>query len=143
MGNDKNGGERVNDPGEGLKVVWPNGDTTSFDGLESYQDSDQSRGTWDQRNSKFRYCETRIPNAYRTFNVNVQFKQTITSTSNELSNDPTISLAAFFNQLGNIEITGQGSGTFTLNFDWDDESKHIWSGSKYNRSWWSNFYSEW
>ena len=120
MGNDKNGGERVNDPGEGLKVVWPNGDTTSFDGLESYQDSNQSRSTWDQRNSKFRYCETRIPNAYRTSNVNVQFKQTLTSTSNELSNDPTISLAAFFNQLGNIEITGQGSGTLTLNFDWDD-----------------------
>ena len=37
-----------------------------------------------------------------------------------MSNDPTISLAAFFNQLGNIEITGQGSGTLSPNFDWDD-----------------------
>ena len=121
LGNDTNGGETVNNSGEGLKIVWPDGTQNDVVDLEAQQDSGQSVKTFKQRNSKFRYCEVRVPVAFRNSNTTVQFKQTIQNSSGELQTSNNVSLSAFFNQLGDLEITGQGSGTLQLDFDWNDD----------------------
>ena len=121
LGNDKNGGETVNNSGEGLRIVWPDGTENDVEDLQAQQDSGQSVNTFKQRNSKFRYCEVRVPVAFRTSNTTVQFKQTIVNSTGELRTTDNVSLSAFFNQLGDLEITGQGSGTLQLDYDWNDD----------------------
>lgn len=83
MGNDSNGGERVNNLGEGLFVKWPDGSEVQL--LPSRADFSAATGgtfqAYDSAYSTWRQVEVDIPSQYRIAGVRFAIKQTVVSTS--------------------------------------------------------------
>ena len=77
-GNESNGGERVNNAGEGLRVIWPNGSESVI--LPSAVDV----GTeiFDEAYTSWKEIAIDIPFAYRTTGVTIRFRQDLDSSTN-------------------------------------------------------------
>ena len=58
MGNDNNGGERVNNPGEGVYITWPDGTTEPSPILPSRQESGLTTSSYDAQYQQW------VPNTY-------------------------------------------------------------------------------
>ena len=78
-GNEANGGERVNNAGEGLRVIWPNGSESvilpsaiDVGGLEIF----------DEAYSSWREIAIDIPSQYRTTGVTIRFRQDLNASTN-------------------------------------------------------------
>lgn len=95
MGNDGNGGERVNNIGEGLYLQWPDGSSSAL--LPSGQEFNTANGitgnfqAYDSAYAYWRQSEVDIPAQYRTSNVRFTLRQTVVSvlgdgTTNEQQN---------------------------------------------------------
>lgn len=119
-GNDSNGGERINNLGEGLRVVWPNGSDSII--LPSKDDTGLDYDDYDLEYQAWRNLEVEIPLQYRTSNVTVVFKQQIVSTSTEFQ--PTVNASTNPNGYDAIgiqrigfrggQIGGEAIDTFSL-----------------------------
>lgn len=73
MGNDSNGGERMNNTGEGIYVIWPDGSTSGQPLIPSRQESGLSQTSWDSKYSTWSTQTIPIPQQFRN-----QQNQTIT-----------------------------------------------------------------
>lgn len=82
-GNDTNGGERINNPGEGLRLIWPNGSEISL--LPSRRDTSFNVDQWDAEYAFWKSTVVEIPEAYRTSDVEIRFQQNSATTSNSPS----------------------------------------------------------
>lgn len=73
VGNDSNGGERPNQPTEGLRIIWPNG--VEEDILPSRGGSGLSFNEYDAAYAFWKKQIVDIPPQYRTSNVSITLKQ--------------------------------------------------------------------
>jgi hypothetical protein len=123
-GNDSNGGERVNNVGEGLRIVWPNGSESVI--LPSSGDVGGAV-IFDPIYTAWRELQVEIPIQYRTTGVTIRFRQDLnTSTNNppgaeQRSSVPVGSHPNSFDCIGiqrigflGGEIGGESSDTFTI-----------------------------
>lgn len=119
-GNDDNGGERVNDAGEGLRVIWPDNSETLI--LPSVGDTGIGISEWDPLYTTWVELVVEIPEAFRTTNQTIRFRQewdgqnersnpSGTETTHPNSND-CIGIQRIGFRLLNID--GQADDTFEL-----------------------------
>lgn len=124
-GNDANGGERLNNPGEGLRVIWPNGSESVI--LPSAGDIGGAT-VFDPIYTAWRELQVEIPIQYRTSGVTIRFRQDVdpSSTNNPPGNEQKGSVPIGSNpnsfdcvgiqRIGFLggEIGGESSDTFTI-----------------------------
>lgn len=86
VGNDSNGGERINNSGEGLYVIWPSPVGKSTQPLiPSRQESGLSQGAWDSRYASWAQQTIPIPTQFRgSGNQTITITQTLVATADEL-----------------------------------------------------------
>lgn len=75
-GNDTNGGERPNNVGEGLFIVWPDGSTSSAPIIPSRKESGLSQSSYDAQYDSWLTQSLAIPEAYRQGTFTFTFRQT-------------------------------------------------------------------
>ena len=75
-GNDTNGGERPNNVGEGLYIVWPDGSTSASPIIPSRQESGLSQGSYDSQYDSWLTQSIAIPEQYRQGTYTFKFRQT-------------------------------------------------------------------
>lgn len=87
VGNDHNGGERPNQSGEGLRIIWPNGNEETL--LPSKGDTSLSFDEYDAAYSYWKRQVVNIPTEYQTNNVEITLKQDLSgeTTYNEYNKD--------------------------------------------------------
>lgn len=100
VGNDNNGGERVNNVGEGIYIVWPGGETSASPIIPSRQESGLSQSQYDSQYSSWVTSTLPIPEAYRGTVMTITFKQTVVSSGGDASNDGTELQEPWFSDLG-------------------------------------------
>jgi hypothetical protein len=121
-GNEANGGERVNNVGEGLRVIWPNGaesvilpSALDVGGLEIF----------DEAYSSWREIAIDIPSQYRTTGVTIRFRQDLNASTNnppgQQEGDHNLTDPNAYDMIGiqkigfsGGEIGGAAADTFTL-----------------------------
>jgi hypothetical protein len=85
MGNDSNGGERINNTGEGLYVIWPDGSTSSQPLIPSRGDSGLSQASWDTKYATWSTQTIPIPQQFRNQqNQTITIKQVLAAYAGEL-----------------------------------------------------------
>lgn len=77
VGNDHNGGERPNQAGEGLRIIWPNGSEETL--LPSKGDTSLSFDEYDAAYSYWKRQVVNIPTEYQTNNVEITLKQDLSA----------------------------------------------------------------
>ena len=123
-GNDRNGGERINNIGEGLRVIWPDNSEQVL--LPSRQDwvadTGGSFSEYDDRYDNWSLLNVTIPDQYRTSGVSVKLQQNIVS-GPEFKDDPDSAgdIQVYFNSAGDLVVDGDGAAEVTLEFKWDDD----------------------
>jgi hypothetical protein len=75
-GNDTNGGERPNNVGEGLFIIWPDGTTSSSPIIPSRKESGLSQGSYDAQYDSWLTQSLAIPEQYRQGTYTFKFRQT-------------------------------------------------------------------
>lgn len=117
-GNDRNGGERINNIGEGLRVIWPDNSEQVL--LPSRQDwvadTGGSYSEYDDRYDNWSLLNVDIPEQYRTTGVSIKLQQNIVSGPEFQSED----IQVYFNSAGDLVVDGNGDAEVTLKFAWDD-----------------------
>ena len=78
-GNDSNGGERVNNLGEGLRIIWPNGTENII--LPAASDPGWDLITYDASFTIWREISLEIPVQYRNSGVTIRFRQDVNPSS--------------------------------------------------------------
>lgn len=115
VGNDSNGGERINDIGEGLYVIWPSPVGQSSQPLiPSRGESGLSQGAWDNKYANWAQQTLPIPTQFRgSGNQTITIRQTLVNTSGELQS-PADTNPAFGNCFDMAAIAQIGlSGGYT------------------------------
>jgi microcystin-dependent protein len=112
VGNDENGGERPNDPGEGLYLRWPNGTESLL--IPSRQQflaaGSGDEDDYDNAYSNWREIFIDIPTQYRTSNVSITLRQTVESTiTNEMGAALTTANPNAFDMIGIQYLGWRGS----------------------------------
>lgn len=100
VGNDNNGGERVNDVGEGIYIVWPGGETSTSPIIPARKESGLSISQYDSQYSSWLTQTLPIPEAYRGTVMTITFKQTVVSSGGDGANDGTELQEPYFSDLG-------------------------------------------
>ena len=78
-GNDSNGGERPNQSGEGLRVIWPNG----FENFILPSSGDVGDvAVFDEEYTAWREIKIDIPTEYKTTGVTIRFRQDLSAGTN-------------------------------------------------------------
>ena len=88
MGNDSNGGERVNNGGEGIYIVWPDGTKSTSPILPARKESGLSTSQYDAQYDSWRTQSLPIPQAYRNGTFNFKFVQTVVQAGGGLESNP-------------------------------------------------------
>ena len=135
IGNDRNGGERVNDAGEGLRVIWPNNtETVILPSRRDYLDANPgfSASAYDDEYQQFKNQYIDIPSQYQTSGVTIRFRQDLaddalgeykgggTVRTNNPNGYDSIGITKIGLRGVALQVTGTGSGTLALDFQWDD-----------------------
>jgi hypothetical protein len=119
-GNDANGGERVNNLGEGLRIIWPNGSESDI--LPSAGDVG-GIAIFDPIYTAWRELQVEIPVQYRTTGVTIRFRQDVnpSSETEQKGSVPAGSHPNSFDCIGiqrigflGGKIGGESSDTFTI-----------------------------
>lgn len=79
-GNDTNGGERPNNVGEQMEILWPDGSTSLV--LPSFQGANVTIDEYDILYTAWREQTIDIPGQFRTNNVTIEFRQQVVSVLN-------------------------------------------------------------
>lgn len=86
VGNDNNGGERINNTGEGLYVIWPDGSTSGQPLIPSRQESGLSQASWDNKYANWSTQTIPIPQQFRNQqNQTIKIRQVVQQTASELN----------------------------------------------------------
>ncbi|AHB80443.1 short tail fiber protein [Synechococcus phage ACG-2014h] len=124
VGNDENGGERPNDPGEGIYLRWPNGTESLL--VPSRQQflaaGSGDEDDYDNAYSNWREIFIDIPTQYRTSNVTITLRQTVDPTiTSEMGATLTASNPNAFDMIGiqylgwrGSNIGGNATDTFSI-----------------------------
>lgn len=84
VGNDANGGERVNNPGEGIYIIWPDGTKSSSPIIPSRQESGLTLSQYDSQYSSWKTQTLPIPEQYKGTVMTITFTQTVVGYLGEL-----------------------------------------------------------
>ena len=79
VGNDNNGGERPNNVGEGIYIVWPGGEQSGAPLLPARQESGLQGAAYDNEYANWSTQGIPIPEAYRNGTYTITFRQTVQS----------------------------------------------------------------
>ena len=82
-GNDANGGERPNNTGEGIYIVWPDSSQSSSAILPSRQESGLTLDAFDTQYAAWQTQTLPIPSAYRNGIITITFKQVLIGTGSD------------------------------------------------------------
>lgn len=116
VGNDNNGGERPNNPGEGIYIVWPDGSKSTSPILPSRQESGLSLSLYDSQYANWITQTLAIPQQFQgTSPLTITFTQTVQSWSGELqepyetAGTPAAGYANYYDMCGVVQV-GLGGG---------------------------------
>ncbi len=118
-GNDRNGGERINNSGEGLRVIWPdNSEEVLLPSRQDWREDNPgaSNREYDDNFDNWSLLAVNIPNQYRTSGVAVKLQQNIVAGPEFQRED----IEVYFNSAGDLVVDGNGDAEVTLKFEWDD-----------------------
>jgi hypothetical protein len=87
-GNDTNGGERPNNPGEGIYVIWPDNTQSSSPILPSRQESGLSVSQFDSQYTTWLTQTLPIPEAYKNGTFTIKFRQVVQATGSDDAGNP-------------------------------------------------------
>lgn len=102
-GNDANGGERPNNFGEGIYVIWPDGTTSASPLLPARQESGLSTSQFDSQYTSWLTQTLPIPDAYKNGTFTLKFRQVVQATGGNES------------QVGSFDGTEQNTEPFVPN----------------------------
>ena len=132
VGNDNNGGERPNNVGEGIYIIWPGGEQSTSPILPARKESGLSSSQYDSQYSSWLTQTLPIPEAYRGTVMTVTFTQTIASWENELQfpyedppGTPAAGYANYYDMCGIVQIGLSGGFADDPNLVDDGNDKPI------------------
>lgn len=82
-GNDSNGGERPNNFGEGIYVIWPDGTTSASPLLPARQESGLSTSQFDSQYTSWLTQTLPVPDAYKSGTFTLKFRQVVQATGGD------------------------------------------------------------
>jgi hypothetical protein len=90
VGNDANGGERPNNPGEGIYVIWPDGTKSSGPLLPARQESGLGLSSYDSQYANWRDQSLTIPEQYRTGTFRITLEQIVRARGTDANGNITL-----------------------------------------------------
>ena len=116
VGNDSNGGERPNNAGEGIYIIWPDGTKSSSPILPARQESGLQGGQYDSQYASWSTQTLAIPEQFKGTVMTVTFTQSVQEWENELQDPyenppgtPVAGYANYYDMCGLVQIGLSGA----------------------------------